>query len=713
MSGFAKNVSKIYEPIVNRLTARFSELLMEIDLPNDCMSSLIKLGSAVKDKKKWALNFLRTFPTPKSGLIQGSTSSIGYDECLSIESTNDMSGQSIRGQYCWVGIVNMEVKGDTYEQLNKEINFIKLNERLRKMHDNYGTDDFNRTMRMKALQISREMVADFIAIMSYGKTFDNHLPIGICLPNTCKIQDIEYAMNKVIYPITQMPVVFLPECDSVDKPIKPDVHQWIAIIIFLVLIILSVKSTLYELWRIMWSKKQMKDQLGVQLMLSFSMITNFKSLFINSNPNNRFAFLDGLRTILAFCVLLIHTNWIDFLPIHAKTATNSVGSQLIVSWKYMYITNYYVIDTFFLIGGMMTSYVMFSKLDKSKGSFNYIQYVVFKYFRVVTPVMGTVLLYFIFPLLGNGPNWLFITSALYLPCRDNWFSVLTMISNFNVSPPEKFLCNPSGWYVSAEFQIFLIAPVAFLVQYHYPRIAVWWGLFMSLGLGGYFLIAPKYIWDMPHFLELPNYISLWDMSRSVIQHYWKADTHICTYMLGILCGYLIRKKPNLYLGGRIGETLLWLTTWTLTMGSLYWTNLLLHKYYTHSNEEIFLFISLSKYMYTIGWFWAFYACATDRADFINKTLGWKGFTFTTNLALEISLLHVFSMLYRVSIARNHVVYTHYYVWTMSLADYIITLIISIPFYLLISAPTANLLSILKSSLERKPRNQQKEENKNL
>ncbi|XP_054166928.1 uncharacterized protein LOC128964363 [Oppia nitens] len=102
MSGFAKNVSKIYEPIVNRLTARFSELLMEIDLPNDCMSSLIKLGSAVKDKKKWALNFLRTFPTPKSGLIQGSTSPIGYDECLSIESTNDMSGQSIRGQYCWV-----------------------------------------------------------------------------------------------------------------------------------------------------------------------------------------------------------------------------------------------------------------------------------------------------------------------------------------------------------------------------------------------------------------------------------------------------------------------------------------------------------------------------------------------------------------------------------------------------------------------------------
>ncbi|XP_054166931.1 nose resistant to fluoxetine protein 6-like [Oppia nitens] len=685
---------------------------MEIDLPNDCLSSLIKLGSAVKDRKKWALNFLQTFPAPISGLIQGSTQSIGYDECLRLESIHDSSGQHIRGQYCWVGIVNMEAKGDTYEQLTKEINIIKLNENLKEFHHKSTTDDFNRTVRVKTFKIGRKMVADFIALLTYGKTFEGHLPTGICLPNTCKIQDIEYAMNKVMYPITQMPIVFLSECDSVDKPMKVNVHQWIAIIIFVILIILTIKSTLYELWRIMWSYNHMKDRLSVQLNLSFSMISNFKSLFINSNPNNRFAFLDGLRSILAFLVLLLHNYWIDFLPYYTKLSTESVGAQIMWSSKYMFITNINLIDTFFMIGGMMTCYVVFSKLDKSNGAFNYINYVLFRYIRIVTPSIAIILCIFLLPLLGNGPNWLPITHALYLPCRDNWLPVVTMTNNFDITPPDKYICNPSSWSITSDFQLFLIAPLVFLVQYHYPRLAVWWGLLFVL-IGSVLTLAPRFIWDIPHLAEFREMSSFWDYTTTMIYHYWRPDSHFSSYMMGILCAYLIRKKPNLYLGGRIGETMIWLITWTLTFASIYWTNLFAHKYFKFSSQHLFIYLLLVKHMYSIGWFWAFYACATGRADFINKTLGWKGFTFTTNLSLEICVFHLLIVFYRIGISRQRVVYTNYYVWTMSLADYMITLIFSVPIYLLISAPTANLLSILKSSLERKPKNLQKEENKNL
>ena len=55
LKNFAEKLRNTYEPIVQRLSARMSEVLMEIDLPNDCLSSLIQIMSAIRDHKEWAL----------------------------------------------------------------------------------------------------------------------------------------------------------------------------------------------------------------------------------------------------------------------------------------------------------------------------------------------------------------------------------------------------------------------------------------------------------------------------------------------------------------------------------------------------------------------------------------------------------------------------------------------------------------------------------
>ena len=52
---YSQNVSKKFEPIMKRITSRMTESLVLIDLPPDCVSSLVRIGQSAKDGQKWAL----------------------------------------------------------------------------------------------------------------------------------------------------------------------------------------------------------------------------------------------------------------------------------------------------------------------------------------------------------------------------------------------------------------------------------------------------------------------------------------------------------------------------------------------------------------------------------------------------------------------------------------------------------------------------------
>jgi hypothetical protein len=87
-------------------------------------------------------------------------------------------------------------------------------------------------------------------------------------------------------------------------------------------------------------------------------------------------------------------------------------------------------------------------------------------------------------------------------------------------------------------------------------------------------------------------------------------------MLGMLLGYLIRHKPNLYFGGRIGELLLWTISWFFTFFAIYWNKDLFNPYNNLSQTELFSWIAFSKLCYLSGWFFLLYFCTTGRGGFL-------------------------------------------------------------------------------------------------
>jgi hypothetical protein len=52
---YSKNVSQKIQPIIKRVMPRISEILLLIDLPSDCMASLVRIGQSAQEGQQWAL----------------------------------------------------------------------------------------------------------------------------------------------------------------------------------------------------------------------------------------------------------------------------------------------------------------------------------------------------------------------------------------------------------------------------------------------------------------------------------------------------------------------------------------------------------------------------------------------------------------------------------------------------------------------------------
>ena len=113
-------------------------------------------------------------------------------------------------------------------------------------------------------------------------------------------------------------------------------------------------STLYDfiskLFLIIKNNKQTNDSFKWKIIESFSAIPNFKSIFFSERLYERFKFLDGLKAVLAFLIVLCHEHEIAFLQLNSKN--NDFAWRFLTSRNYMHIRNIHIVDTFFFLGGI-------------------------------------------------------------------------------------------------------------------------------------------------------------------------------------------------------------------------------------------------------------------------------------------------------------------------------------------------------------------------
>lgn len=265
--------------------------------------------------------------------------------------------------------------------------------------------------------------------------------------------------------------------------------------------------------------------------MSFSFLTNYKLYFKHKNPiiNNRLKqqtsplnhddddndnlierpshktgeggvliikCLNGIR-VLSLCWVIIANSYITLDPRATKllTKTREAPKDFIFQ---MVAQASLAIETFFFLSGVLMSLSFARKLNrpptiiengrkseadvdadvgvdvKSKTSrkqqsyiLQWIHFYVHRYIRM-TPATMLVIAFTMFAYsYGDGPLWFEATHKAHMSCNKNWWRHLLHIANYI---DTRQMCFIHYWYIAADMQLFLFAPILMFLIYHKRRV---------------------------------------------------------------------------------------------------------------------------------------------------------------------------------------------------------------------------------------------------
>lgn len=79
------------------------------------------------------------------------------------------------------------------------------------------------------------------------------------------------------------------------------------------------------------------------------------------------------------------------------------------------------VDTFFLISGLLTTYVTWTITRGEYKRFNKFAFLISRYLRLTPQVLLVILLFIVFPMMGDGPYWRGLIQKESDNCKRNWW----------------------------------------------------------------------------------------------------------------------------------------------------------------------------------------------------------------------------------------------------------------------------------------------------
>lgn len=293
-------------------------------------------------------------------------------------------------------------------------------------------------------------------------------------------------------------------------------------IIFAIIACLLISSTIYDI------SKRHQQQEPNKLFIAFSAYTNGQKLFdvTKIHSTNTIVCLNGLRTMSLFWILFGHR-------LGQQLSFSTISNPKVVDNHFNHIystilTSYNIaVDTFFVMGAMLIAISCLHALDKKV--LNIPRLILHRYLRY-TPVFAALILYRV-----SFMRFTISDSARFLPNREkcvvHWWSSLLHLQNY-VNPNA--ICAPHTWYLSADFQLFIVSP--FLI---YPAWRWGWKYLWSLLLLA--LMSSVYVL----YIGLTKEIRIWprtdDYDKLI---YYPTHARMGPWLLGLILGYVLYKLRN-------------------------------------------------------------------------------------------------------------------------------------------------------------------------
>ncbi|XP_054707054.1 nose resistant to fluoxetine protein 6-like [Uloborus diversus] len=628
----------------------------ETQISPKCMRSFMKFASDLVNVKVWALKMLDASSKFPAGILSGTMSDFGaFDQCLDIELPRRGGGGEIefRGQHCAVEIAP------------------KMPAMPRNM-----------SMAKQEYASPLDSIAEEIRVAGMA-LFYLKFRFSVCVPSLCTLEDMRNIAQKAGESFDME--IKIPQCYVREVNFQA-VHIAVICGVSLLLIICIYGSVVeYNLSEDFSLSKHISVR--QKIFCCFSIVSNFRRLTSPSKGSEELKVLHGLRALSMAWVMLGHTYiWLNF---QLLSGTNFIVHTF-NSWTFGPVMNAWLsVESFFFLSGLLTSYAALKIMAKMKGRINVPLYILRRYIRTTPSLLLLMGLAFFMPLVSSGPFWYERVEPELQSCRSNWWTSVLYISNWM---GFQNICIHPTWFLSADFQLHVFS-VIFLFIFHRSQSI---GLFLIVvviflcnGAVGFL----TYTKDLPPIIPVSTGNDLM-IQETIDSIHLMTFTHAGPYFVGFLSGVLILRCKDI----RMNKMTLifgWSVSITLALTSLYGA----HRWNIGEPHGPFLssvFAALHRTTFTIGVAWVTFACVTGYGGIVNRILSSSIFAPFGRLTFMAYLLHSLVIWVRMGSRRERIFYSHYNAVYEFVGNIVFTLILTIPFYLILEAPLSNLDRLLLS-----------------
>uniref|UniRef100_A0A8D8VUU6 Nose resistant to fluoxetine protein 6 n=1 Tax=Cacopsylla melanoneura TaxID=428564 RepID=A0A8D8VUU6_9HEMI len=350
------------------------------------------------------------------------------------------------------------------------------------------TDFYNKRTQDWPPYDMKKNVWDFLRPRDQLIRFTRHsFSWGLCIPESCSAEDIQTSLNDTLSRAFAKHQIHIQvnltelQCYSVseEKVRQMPLAGYLWTCVWYALIVLSFLGTVvhYQLKNednqheekrnsqnhtkeMEPSKlKQELDSENCKLpvgnfLLPFSFRRNAHNLVSKENKKNvtQIDGIDGLKGLAITGTLVFHREMNGFS--YAKNLEYVEWSLRSVNFAWI-TASMNILDTFFFISGFLLAKTFIQNLNKHKTP-NFFSLIVNRLFRIY-PMYLMIIGFTIWvqPYIGEGPLWKSYADTEAQVCRKYWWQNLLFISTLYTEGND--ICIPSSWYLSTDFQLYLIS----------------------------------------------------------------------------------------------------------------------------------------------------------------------------------------------------------------------------------------------------------------
>ncbi|KAH9491201.1 hypothetical protein DERF_015932 [Dermatophagoides farinae] len=705
MYTFTNKMLERLNPFLREMVSRMTDYLYESQLDSECLGALFLLDASGS--------------VLVGGFQQGMFVSLGeFDQCLEIESDPTENPNIIYGQYC-------------------------LLKPVVPLPENFNQDEPIAETRMPRVRkfLNDEYIDTYMGLYKFmQRTF---LRVGLCLPHKCERQSVENAINRILVRKTGMSVQVGPECVKATDDPQFNLYQIIFLSLFLLLLILVILSTAYEIiYRHLFENRNTIPHSGsvfathhhhhhhhhhtygghhhhhqttydrsvsqesrisklyfgkpalVQVLTSFSIIRNTRHLFDNPGPN-RYPQLDTMRLLLIifFFITNVYYYTMLFAPMIIKRFYVQGPLQFISEKKYFFIRMYYLIDVFVVFSGIALAVSFKPK------SFIYVHYLIRNYIRYTLPIIVSIGLIYVVPLFGSGPLWHLFDQTMTQPCKDNIWSALFFTNNFQNNIED--MCNLPTVFVSMIFQLKLLAPVILLINSYLNSRSgnIFHGCLLIMATIGNLVYRFYFNFKVPY--EHRKMKSFMEIKQSVMFYLFNPFPHLQPLIIGLWVGHLIITRPSvsakLTAGNNRNGSMRNAIIGCLALAGFF-TCFFFIENMNLSNPNLTTFkltmmLTFGRPMLVGLHAWIIYSCIKGHITIVNRFLSSIAFRPISKLSYGFFLTSIIVTCYRLFSIRQTIILSAQTMFRSIVSDAVISFFFAYYMHIMVQQPIRNFLQI--------------------